>query len=138
MGSLVDWRFFIITFLGSAILALMCLVDPITQFRAVRLLGGAGLIGACVAYTLLMKPSSFRQYKRAVVTAAFVGILAAIIYFLAMVVILSLRDSVEVITSKESSLLMLRLAVLLTLSSSAGGSIITVILKTVRSREKGA
>jgi len=131
-SQMVDWRFIGLTLFGGVILAFLSLFDGVSQFRAVRILGGAAVVGACVAYTVLMKGNNFDQFRRAPVAAALVGIVATVLYFLATVGMLSVKDSMEVIVSQTSSLLMLKLAVLLSLFSAAGGLIVTAILKGLK------
>jgi hypothetical protein len=139
MKRVIDRTCIAVTFLGGTILALICIFDVGPQFRAVRSLSAALLIGACVSYTLLVKPGGSGQFRKPVVAvfaAALVGTSAAMIYFVVILAILSIRDSVEVIISRSSTLLMLKLALSLTLFSSAGGLVITAIVKLLRPRRK--
>lgn len=126
-----NWRSVFLVLLGSATLALICLFDIGPQFRAVRSLGGALVIGAAVAYGIVSRMTSLDRLKKTIVAAALVGLIAALIYLLVMLIILTASGSIEVILSTRNTEFMLKFSLLLTLFSTAGGLITTTIIRLI-------
>ena len=132
-SSIKEWRFFVSTCIGGTVLALICIFGA-PEWRALELFGTAVLIGAAVSCAVLWKVG-LGQFRTAIAAAAFVGILAAAMYFLVTVAVLVIRDSMHVLFSTRNSILMLKFSFYLTLCSSVGGLITSIGLSLPRSKK---